>query len=99
MATNEGSYKNAIAQLKQEEPLIKFIGQVELRNSRRVYYQEDSYRVEQINQKKTYSCDIPDKAVEYLYNKLKGHKVTPKDAFTVLDPVAKNFNLPYTELC
>lgn len=77
--------------------MIKFIGQVELRNSRRVYYQEDSYRVEQINQKKTYSCDIPDKAVEYLYNKLKGHKVTPKDASTVLDPVAKNFNLPYTD--
>jgi hypothetical protein len=78
--------------------LIKFIGQVELRNSRRVYYQEDSYRVEQINPNReqvTYSYDIPDKAVEYLYNKLKGCKVTPKDAATVLQPVAKNLNLPY----
>jgi hypothetical protein len=92
------SYKNAIAQLKEEEPLIKFIGQVELRNSRRVYYQEDSYRVEQINPNReqvTYSYDIPDKAVEYLYNQLKGRKVTPKDAATVLQPVAKNLNLPY----
>lgn len=76
--------------------MIKFIGQVELRNSHRVYYLEDSYRVEQINPKKTYSYDIPDKAVEYLYNKLKGRKVTPKDASTVFNPVAKNFNLPFT---
>ncbi len=78
--------------------MIKFIGEVELRNSRRVYYQEDSYRVEQINpnrEKVTYSDDIPDKAVEYLYNQLKGRKVTPKDASTVLQAVAKNFNLPY----
>jgi hypothetical protein len=93
-----GCWKNASAQLKEEEPLIKFIGQVELRNSRRVYYQEDSYRVEQINPNReqvTYSYDIPDKAVEYLYNKLKACKVTPKDAATVLQPVAKNLNLPY----
>lgn len=78
--------------------MIKFIGQVELRNSRRVYYQDDSYRVEQINPNReqvTYSYDIPDKAVEYLYNQLKGCKVTPEDASTVLKPVAKNFNLPY----
>ena len=78
--------------------MIKFIGEVELRNSRRVYYQEDSYRVEQINPNReqvTYSDDIPDKAVEYLYNQLKGCKVTPKDASTVLQAVAKNFNLPY----
>ncbi len=87
-----------MAQLKEEEPLIMFIGQVELRNSHRVYYQEDSYRVEQINPNReqvTYSYDIPDKAVEYLYNQLKGRKVTPKDAATVLQPVAKNLNLPY----
>jgi hypothetical protein len=94
-----GCWKNAIAQLKEEEPLIMFIGQVELRNSHRVYYQEDSYRVEQINPNReqvTYSYDIPDKAVEYLYNQLKGRKVTPEDASTVLKPVAKNLNLPYT---
>ncbi|MEG3850076.1 hypothetical protein QT971_22590 [Microcoleus sp. herbarium19] len=97
LTATKRSYKNAIAQLKQEEPLIKFIGQVELRNSHRVYYLEDSYRVEQINPKKTYSYDIPDKAVEYLYNKLKGRKVTPKDSSTVLKPVAKNFNFPYTD--
>ena len=93
------SYKNAIAQLKQEEPLIKFIGQVELRNSRLVYYLEDYYRVEQVNprkEQKRYSDDIPDQAVEYLYNQLKGRKVTPEDASTVLQPVAKNLNLPYT---
>jgi hypothetical protein len=77
--------------------LIKFIGQVELRNSHRVYYQQDSYLVEQINPKKKYSGDIPDKVVEYLYNELKGRKVTPKDASTVLHPVAKNWNLPYTD--
>lgn len=76
---------------------MEFIGKVELRNSRRVYYQDNSYRVEQINPKKTYSCDISDKAVEYLYNKLKGRKVTPKDASTVLAPVAKNLNFPYTD--
>ncbi|PSB13228.1 hypothetical protein C7B69_20585 [filamentous cyanobacterium Phorm 46] len=75
--------------------MIEFIGQVELRNSRRVYYQEDAYRVEQISSKETYCCDIPDKAVEYLYNELKGRQVRPKDASTVLAPVAKNFNLPY----
>ncbi|MEK0177946.1 MAG: hypothetical protein EAZ78_10165 [Oscillatoriales cyanobacterium] len=96
LTATKRNYKNAIAQLNQEEPLIKFIGQVELRNSHRVYYQQDSYRVEQINPKKTYSYDIPDKAVEYLYNKLKGRKVTPKDASTVFNPVAKNFNLPFT---
>lgn len=98
LTATKRSYKNAIAQLNQEESLIKFIGQVELRNSHRVYYQQDSYRVEQINQNReqvTYSYDIPDKAVEYLYNKLKGCKVTPKDAATVLQPVAKNLNLPY----
>lgn len=77
--------------------MIKFIGQVELRNSHRVYYQQDSYLVEQINPKKKYSGDIPDKVVEYLYNELKGRKVTPKDASTVLHPVAKNWNLPYTD--
>lgn len=49
LTATKRSYKNAIAQIKQEEALIKFIGQVELRNSRRIYYQEDSYRVEQIN--------------------------------------------------
>ena len=98
LTATKRNYKNAIAQLNQEEPLIKFIGQVELRNSHRVYYQQDSYRVEQINQNReqvTYSYDIPDKAVEYLYNQLKGCKVTPEDASTVLKPVAKNFNLPY----
>lgn len=98
LTATRGCWKNAIAQLKEEEPLIKFIGQVELRNSHRVYYQEDSYRVEQINpnrEKVTYSYDIPDKAVEYLYNQLKGRKVTPKDATTVLQPVANNLNLPY----
>jgi len=55
------SYKSAIAQLNQEEPLIKFIGQVELRNSRRVYYLEHFYRVEQVNpnrEKVTYGNDI-----------------------------------------
>ncbi|WP_377477774.1 MAG: hypothetical protein P2A85_04365 [Microcoleus anatoxicus] len=99
LTATKRNYKSAIAQLNQEEPLIKFIGQVELRNSHRVYYQQDSYRVEQINQNReqvTYSYDIPDKAVEYLYNKLKGRKVTPKDASTVFNPVAKNFNLPFT---
>jgi len=93
------SYKSAIAQLNQEEPLIKFIGQVELRNSRRVYYLEDFYRVEQVNPNReqvNYSYDIPDKVVEYLYNQLKGRKVTKKDAFTVLNPVAKQLNLPFT---
>ncbi len=78
--------------------MIKFIGQVELRNHRRVYYQEDSYRVEQINPNReqvTYSYDIPDKAVEYLYNQLKGCKVTPEDASTILKPVAKSLNLPF----
>lgn len=34
--------------------------------------------------------------MEYLYNELKGRKVTPKDASTVLAPVAKNLNLPFT---
>ena len=94
-----GCWKNAIAQLKEEGPLIKFIGQVELRNSRLVYYLEDYYRVEQVNtrkEQKRYSDDIPDQAVEYLYNQLKGRKVTPEDASTVLKPVAKNLNLPYT---
>ncbi|MEG4803135.1 hypothetical protein QUB63_25000 [Microcoleus sp. ARI1-B5] len=79
--------------------MIKFIGQVELRNHRRIYYQEDYYRVEQVNprkEQKTYSDDIPDKVVEYLYNQLKGRKVTPEDASTVLKPVANNLNLPYT---
>lgn len=79
--------------------MIKFIGQVELRNSRRVYYLEDFYRVEQVNPNReqvTYSYDIPDKAVEYLYNQLKGRKVTKKDASTVLKPVAKSLNLPYS---
>lgn len=98
LTATKRSYKNAIAQLKQEEPLIKFIRPVELRNSHRVYYLEDYYRVEQINPNReqvTYSYDIPDKAVEYLYNQLKGRKVTPKDADTVLQAVAKNFNLPY----
>ncbi|MEG5057121.1 hypothetical protein QUB60_03125 [Microcoleus sp. A2-C5] len=57
------SYKSAIAKLNQDEPLIKFIGQVELRNSRRVYYLEDFYRVEQINPNReqvTYGNDIID---------------------------------------
>ncbi|MCW6050060.1 hypothetical protein K4039_08175 [Lyngbya sp. CCAP 1446/10] len=57
------SYKSAIAQLNQEEPLIKFIGEVELRNSRRVYYLEDFYRVEKVNpnrEKVTYGNDIID---------------------------------------
>lgn len=79
--------------------MIKFIGQVELRNCHVVYYLEDYYRVEQVNprkEQKTYSDDIPDQAVEYLYNQLKGRKVTPEDASTVLKPVAKNLNLPYT---
>ena len=78
------SYKNAIAQLNQEKPLIKFIGQVQLRNSRRVYYLEDFYRVEQVNPNReqvNYSYDIPDKVVEYLYNQLKGRKVTKKGFF------------------
>ena len=55
------SYKSAIAQLNQEKPLIKFIGEVELRNSRRVYYLEHFYRVEQVNpnrEKVTYGNDI-----------------------------------------
>ncbi|NJM61234.1 MAG: hypothetical protein HC849_15150 [Oscillatoriales cyanobacterium RU_3_3] len=80
--------------------MINFIGEVELRNHRRVYYVEKFYRVEQVKlnkEQKTYSCDIPDKVVEYLYNKLKGRKVRPQDASTVLKPVAKNLNLPYTD--
>ncbi|MEG4319879.1 MULTISPECIES: hypothetical protein [unclassified Microcoleus] len=80
--------------------MIKFIGQVELRNSRRVYYLEDFYRVEQVNPNReqvTYSYDIPDKAVEYLYNQLKGRKVRTKDASTVLKPVANELNLPYSD--
>jgi len=79
--------------------LIKFLGQVQLRNRRRVYYQENSYRVEQVNPNReqvTYSYDIPDKAVEYLYNELKGYKVTKEDASNVLKPVAKNLKLPFT---
>ena len=79
--------------------MIKFVGQVELRNRRRVYYQEDCYRVEQVNPNReqvTYCYDIPDKAVEYLYNELKGYKVTKEDASSVLKPVAKNLNLPFT---
>jgi hypothetical protein len=99
LTATKRSYKNAIAQLKQGEPLIKFIGQVELRNHRRVYYQNDSYRVEQINptrEQVTYSYDIPDKAVDYLYNQLNGCIVTPEEASTVLKPVAKNLNLPFT---
>lgn len=91
--------ENAIAQIKQEKQLIKFVGQVKLRNRRRVYYQENFYRVEQVNPNReqvTYSYDIPDKAVEYLHNELKGYKVTKEDASTVLKPVAKNLNLPYT---
>ena len=94
------SYKSAIDQLNQEEPLIKFIGEVELRNHRRVYYLQDFYRVEQVNPNReqvTYSYDIPDKAVEYLYNQLKGRKVRTKDASTVLEPVANELNLPYSD--
>ena len=93
------SYKSAIAQLNQEEPLIKFIGEVELRNHRRVYYLQDFYRVEQVNPNRkevNHSYDIPDKAVEYLYNQLNGRRVTTKDASTVLKPVAKSLNLPYS---
>jgi len=79
--------------------LIRFIGQVELRNCHRVYYLENFYRVEQVKpnrEKVTYSYDIPDKAVEYLYNQLKGCKVTTQDAFTVLNPVANKLNFPFT---
>lgn len=79
--------------------MIKFIGQVELRNSRRIYYQGDSYLVEQVNPRReqtTYSCDIPDKVVEYLYNELKGRQVRKEDASTVLHRVANQLNLPFT---
>lgn len=80
--------------------MIRFIGEVELRNHRRVYYLQDFYRVEQVNsnrEQKTYSCDIPDKVVEYLYNQLKGRTVRKKDASTVLKPVANELNLPYSD--
>ncbi len=79
--------------------MIKFVGQVELRNRRCVYYQDNSYRVEQVNPNReqvTYSYDIPDTAVEYLYNELKGCKVTKTDAARVLQRVAISLELPFT---
>ncbi len=77
--------------------MSELIGEVQLRNPRRVYREGANYRVEQIGtREQIYSKQVKDEVVEYLCKKLVGCQVTSEEAADVLKPVCNRFNLPYT---
>lgn len=77
--------------------MSELIGEVQLRNPRRIFREGGNYRVEEIGTKEQiYSKQIKDEVVEYLCNKLLGCQVTSEEAANALKPVCNRFNLPYT---
>jgi hypothetical protein len=77
--------------------LSELIGEVQLRNLRRIFREGGNYRVEQIGtREQIYSKQIKNEVVEYLRNKLLNCQVTSEEAANALKPVCNRFNLPYT---
>ena len=76
----------------------EFVGKVTLINTRRVYYEGDSFIVEAEDRRgQGHKIRVPQVAVEYLRDKLRAaRRLTKRDAEKALAPVADTLGLHYT---
>lgn len=73
------------------------VGQVNLRNTYRVYTNGSAYFVVGENPRgQSYESKISRDAVTYLKDRLRGRRVDAEQAAKILAPKAEGFKLPYT---